>query len=773
MSEIPAVPLPPAPARRRPRRRWILLAIPIFLAIVLVGFIGSCVQVKIPSSGSRQTVVYYTSAADLHPGARMNVEDLEGRLHRLGYREVDEPRAGGEYAARGRTFEIWLRPFRYPERDFPGGRVRLRIDEGEIGTVEARDDLEEEDLRLEPERIAGFEGEIGAFLEPIRLADAPPLLAKAVVAVEDRRFYQHIGIDPIGTVRAAWVNVRGGERRQGGSTLTQQLARSLFLHNRRTFARKIREAVLALALEMRYSKEEILEAYLTAVSWGTWGSMEIRGAREASRYYLGKELEEADAAGVALLVGLIQAPNAHSPYASAEKARRRRDLVLEILERQGILTEKEASRAQAAQLPSKKPPDRIADAAYFLDAARKEVEERAPGGTLDRRGLSIFTTLDPSDQATAVAAVREGAAKLERDHKGLRRKKQKLQAAAVVVDPASGEVRALVGGRSYLESPFNRAIEAQRQPGSLFKPFVYLAAFQNPKRKDGTFWTAATIVKDEPIEIPAGRTIYRPQNYDREYRGEVTVRTALEKSLNVPTAAVGHEVGIKNVVSVAHELGIRSKLQEVPSLALGASEVNLLEITSAYATLAAGGEAHAPRFVRGILTAEGRPIRLDTPEDAPGVEPQEAYLLTRLLQGVIDEGTGAKARSLGVEGAAAGKTGTTDDFRDAWFVGYTPKRAAGVWVGFDRTDVTGLSGASAALPIWAKIMSRIEVEGGDGPFERPTGIVTIPICPESGELATGDCPVFQHETFIEGTEPLDECLRHRGFITRVRRFFGI
>jgi penicillin-binding protein 1B len=741
--------------------------------LALVGAIGSCVQVKIPESGSRQTVLFYTAPTDLRPGSRLDVEDFEGRLQRLGYKLVDRPDGQGEYRAQGRSYEVWLQAFRYPEKDFEGGRVRLRIDAGEIGSVEARDDLGEEDLRLEPERIAGFEGEIGAVLNPLRLADAPPLLTKAIVAVEDKRFYRHFGVDPIGTVRAAWVNLRGGERRQGGSTLTQQLARSLFLHNKRTFARKAREAVMAVALEMHYSKEEILEGYLNAVYWGTWGAMEIRGAREASRYYLGQDLEEADAAGIALLVGLVQAPNAYSPYASPEKARRRRDLVLDILEKQGILDEKEARRARAAPLPSKKPPDRVADAAYFLDAARKEVERRAPRGTLDRQGVSIFTTLDPRDQAASVRAVREGVARLERDHRGLRRKKQPIQAAAVVVDPESGEVRALVGGRSYLESPFNRAIEAQRQPGSLFKPFVYLAAFQHPRREDGTFWTAASIVRDEPIEIPAGRVKYRPQNYDKEYRGEVTVRTALEKSLNVPTASVGYEVGIENVAGAAHDLGIRSKLQEVPSLALGASEVNLLEITGAYATLAAGGAAHAPHLVWGILGSDGRAVRLDSLEPARGVEPEEAYLLTKLLQGVVDEGTGARARTLGVQGAAAGKTGTTDDFRDAWFVGYTPARVAGVWVGFDRTEVTGLSGASAALPIWSSILSKIEVPGGDGPFTRPPGIVTVPIDPETGQVATGQCPEFLHETFISGTEPTEECSRHGGFFDRVRRFFGV
>ncbi|MDM7916024.1 MAG: penicillin-binding transpeptidase domain-containing protein, partial [Candidatus Eisenbacteria bacterium] len=434
---------------------------------------------------------------------------------------------------------------------------------------------------------------------------------------------------------------------------------------------------------------------------------------------------------------------------------------------QGILSEAEGKKALAQPVRAKRPPDRPADAAYFLDAARREVERRAPRGTLEKPGTMIFTTLDPRDQAAVVASLRKGLEDLEKDHRSLRRKKDRLQGAAIVMDPTSGEVRALVGGRDYAASPFNRAIDAQRQPGSLFKPFVYLAAFQNPRRRGGGYWTPATVVKDEPIEIRAGRKMWRPKNYDRQYRGEVTVRQALAQSLNVPTAYVANLVGIRKVAEAAHDLGIESELDEVPSLSLGTSEVTLLEICSAYAALADEGRSHAPTMLRGILDGSGKMVMLDPLDDPPGVGAPEAYLVTRLLEGVIDNGTGRRARSMGIGGDVAGKTGTTDDYRDAWFIGFTPRRLAGVWVGYDRKEVIGLSGSAAALPIWGKVMLAIRPDRGDGEFQRPPGIVTVAIDPESGMLATSDCPGWREEEFLEGTEPQEECDRHGGFFDSI------
>lgn len=769
-----------AQKRRRRLRAWLWGLVLGVAGLGLLFVIGvlSCIPAKIPESGSRQQVLFYAAPTDLRPGEPLDTRDLEERLRRLDYRRAAEPDAPGEYSLGPGGGTVFLRPFRYPGRDFPGGRVMVRFIEGRISRAEPLDAMSAGDLRVEPERIAGFEGETGAVLKPLRLDEvetATPLLVPTLIAVEDRRFWHHPGIDAIGLARAVVNNLRPGSQQQGGSTLTQQLARSLFLHNRKTLFRKANEAVLAVALEVRYSKREILEAYLNAIYWGTWGAMEIRGAREASQYYLGCDLAKADIGGIALLVGIIPAPNAFNPYHAPAKAKQRRDLVLHRMRENDLISEADLRRALTQPLPSARAPMRSADASYFLDAARAEVERRAGPRVLDRPGTAVFTTMDPRDQSAAVKAVAEGLATLERDHKKLRRKDNQLQAAVVSIDPRTGTVRALVGGRDFLLHPFNRAIDAKRQPGSLFKPFVYLAAFRERTREDGTPWTPRTMVNDEPYEVKAGRKTWRPKNYDQQFRGPVTVRHALEHSLNVPTARVAMEVGIPRVAEVARDLGIQSKLREVPSLCLGTSEVSLMEITGAYAGLADGGRARAATMLIGILDPDGREVPIAPLEDPRGVEAPEAYLTTSLLEGVIEEGTGSRARSLGVRGAVAGKTGTTDDYRDAWFVGYTPCRAVGAWVGFDRNQAVGLSGAAAALPIWAAAMAGAEGRNGDGRFDRPPGVVRVAIDPESGELYGEDCYQSVEEDFLAGTEPDQPCSLHSspGPITRMRRWFGL
>ncbi len=777
MSETPVQQSPrskaPKPARRLRAWLWRCLGGLAGAGLLFVAAVLSCIPAKIPESGSRQRVLFYAAPTVLRPGEPLDSRELEERLRRLDYRRAAEPEQAGEYNLGSGGGVVFLRPFRYPDRTVPGGRVLVRFSDGRISRVESLDPVADADLRVEPERIAGFEGATGAVLRPLRLEEAPPLLVKSLIAVEDRRFWRHPGIDPIGLGRAMVHNLHPGTSPHGGSTLTQQLARSLFLHNKKTVFRKATEAVLAIALEVRYSKREILESYLNAIYWGTWGAMEIRGAREASQYYLGCELSKADIAGIALLVGIIPAPNAFNPYRSPAKARQRRDIVLRRMRETGLISEAEQRRALAQPLPSLRAPQRSADASYFLDAARAEVERCAGPGVLDRPGTAVFTTMDPRDQAAAVKAVADGLAALERNHTKLRRKDSPLQAAVVSIDPRTGGVRALVGGRDFLFHPFNRAAEAKRQPGSLFKPFVYLAAFRERTRDDGTPWTPRTVLDDSPYDVRAGRRTWRPRNYDRRYRGAVTLREALQQSLNVPTARVAMEVGIRRVAQAARDLGIQSELREVPSLCLGTSEVSLLEITGAYAALAAGGSARTPTLLLGILDPDGRPVPLARQDDPPGVDAPEAFLTTSLLEGVIDHGTGDRARSLGVRGRVAGKTGTTDDYKDAWFVGYTPHRAIGVWVGFDRNRAVGLSGGAAALPIWAAAMAAAEGKNGDGRFERPAEVVRVAIDPESGELADENCPQSVDEDFLAGTEPDRLCSLHAspGVITRLRRWF--
>ena len=816
-------------------RRWLLRVGIVLLFVFLVVIAGVWTWIRIPESGSRQQVLFYTAPTSLDAGSRLERGELLGRLQRLGYQEVEGTPGPGQYRAESALFAIHLQPFTYPEGvlpsssgevDFPGALVEISLGSGKVAELIAHDTpVPAEQLCLEPERIAGFEGATGAVLDPIRLHAAPPLLVETLIEIEDRRFHHHLGVDPIGIARALLANIREkGEVVEGGSTLTQQLARSLFLDNRKTLPRKIIEAFLAVGLELKYSKEEILEAYLNAVYWGHWGTFEIRGAREAARYYLGTELEEADAAGIALLVGLIHAPNAVSPFRNQERAQQRRDLVLRIMHERGALTAEELEQALATPIPDQEPPQRTGDAAYFLDAARREIESRGSKSWLERPGTRIFTTLDYRDQSAAVSAISRGLQDLESKYPRLRRENDPLQASAVVLDPASGEVRALVGGRDYRDSPFDRASIARRQPGSLFKPIVYVTALAHRERKISeeeldrrearereererlsremerdrrirgrrgrdsrrsrmreerlreqrrdSYWTPVSLIEDEPLEVVSGGRRWTPQNYDKEFRGTVTLRQALEQSLNVPTVRVAQEVGIERIVETAHALGIESPLEAVPSLALGTSEVSLLEISSAYGALANRGTPQPATFLRAVQGPAGERLDLADLESAEGIGPAEAYLITALMEGVVDRGTGASARSSGVRGAIAGKTGTTDDFRDAWFVGFSPDRVAGVWVGFDKSGRVGLSGARAALPMWSALMKSIQPPAGDGSFERPPEVVTAEVDPESGMLANDDCPAPVHEVFLSGTRPTEKCDLHGGGVLGwIRRLF--
>ena len=764
------------PVRRPPRSRRTRWAIYIFIALFLfmMSAVGlACLVVRIPESGSRQTLIFYSSPMDLATGARIDVGDLEDRLRSLGYRLVQDTPEAGQYSETSHGLEIHLRPFRYPDHAFAGGLIRVRVRGDQVVSLESPPDMPASEMRLEPERIAGFEGKKGAVLDYLPLKEAPPALVDAILSVEDERFYSHPGVDVIGVGRAIVTDLKRGHAAQGGSTLTQQLARSLYLDNRKTLPRKAWEAVLAMALELRYSKRQILEGYLNAVYWGEWGPYEIRGAREASRYYLGRELEDADVSGLALLAGLIRAPNLYSPYNDPDRARKRRDLVLGMLKANRKLSEADYARALRQPLPMRRPPLRSGDASFFLDACRKEIDRRAPAGTL-RVGAKVFTTFDPVAQSIAEIGVRQGLTQLERDYARLRRKKSPLEAAAVVIDPHSGEIRAVVGGRDFVHRPFNRAIDARRQPGSLFKPFVYLAAFRNPVREDGTYWTPATFLEDTPFEVKSGGKLWEPKNYDEEFRGQVTVREALEHSLNVPTARVGYEIGLDRVVQAAHDMGIQSQLDEVPSLALGTSEVSLLEITSAYAALANSGTPRSPTFLKGCMSPDGLTILLRPLDNAPGVKPEEAYLITNLLEGVIQSGTGHPGLDMGVHMPVAGKTGTTDNFRDAWFVGYDRLRAVGVWVGFDQEGQVGLSGAAAALPIWSRIFRELQSRSAAEDFRAPPGIATEWIDPETGLIATEMCPSEIKEVFLAGTEPNEECDQHSGgFFLKLRRLFGL
>lgn len=585
--------------------------------------------------------------------------------------------------------------------------------------------------------IATLHGDNGRYQIWVPLDRIPPTVVGAVIAAEDRRFMHHLGVDLLAIARAALANARGGDVVRGASTITQQLARGLFLTRERTWARKVREVGIALLLERRYSKERILEAYLNTVYLGQERDAAVLGVAAGAHHLLGKDISALRLEEAALLAAAIRAPNRVYSDESA-LVRARRDHVLDAMVAQGIATEPEARLARTRPLrPPTAPPSR---APWFVEMAREETPRRVVGGV---PGARLTTSLDRPLQEIAEAAVSDQLGKAERSRKGL--PPGTLQAAVVAMEPGTGRVRVLVGGRRYATSQYNHAAKARRQPGSLFKPFVYLAAFESGR--DGL--TAASVVSDEPVVIPAIGGDWAPHNIDGHFHGPVTIRRALEDSLNVPAALVAQAVGTRQVARVATAMGIESRLATVPSLALGTSEVTLLEMTTAFATLANGGLRVWPTTLDDA--GPGATLR-EQPASARAVSAESAFIVTHLLRGVMRRGTGGSSARWGLQQITAGKTGTTDGLRDAWFIGYTPDLVVGVWVGADDGRSIGMTGSEIALPIWAAVMQAAVHRSPPGPFMPPPGIVMASVESGTGRRACGSDTAID-EAFRLGSEP--------------------
>ncbi len=603
-----------------------------------------------------------------------------------------------------------------------------------------------------------------------------PHLVSALIAIEDQRFYAHGGVDVVRVLGAGVANLREGRRAQGGSTITQQLARLSFLRPDKTFTRKIQEVLLATRIENEYSKQQILELYLNKVYFGGG----LYGAEAASLGYFGKSARNLTVDEAALLAGLVKSPSSLAPTVNLDRAIERRNLVLAMMRGMGVLDEAGYEKAREARVV-------LFDALrkdepygqYFKEAVRREIVEKFGRERVYQGGLKVYTTVDLAMQKAADAAVRASLEDLDRRRaRALKARKRApadgadpLQAALVAVDPASGAVRALVGGRSFNDSHFNRAVQARRQPGSAFKPFLYAAALE-------AGFTPASLIErlDEPIDLPDGA--WTPDDGHSEGT-EMIMRAALETSSNRAAVRMIEDVGIDQTVAYAKKLGLGS-MPAVHSLALGAGELSLMEITAAYGTFAAEGLLHQPYLIRRVVDADGQEIFASEPHAEQAITPETAYLMSTMLAGVIDSGTGWKARQAGFKLPAGGKTGTTNDYHDAWFVGFTPSLVSGVWVGFDnpRPILPGSAYAGdVAVPLWASFMK--DATAGDKPrwLETPKDIVTVQVCRLSGKRPAGGCDGVQvvaddgstssrsmiyGEQFVRGTEPVDTCPLHVG-----------
>ena len=689
----------------------------------------------------------YSDSYLLYVGAPLRFESLLEKLRRLGYYETaGEPRTKGEYriSRSAGTIEIYLHDFDYPTEQFKGGPVRLSLQGNSLSRIEnLATGQEMYSLELEPELVTGLYERIWQERRLVKLADVPPLLVKAILAVEDERFYRHHGIDPVGIMRAMWVNLRTMSYQQGGSTLTQQLIKNFFLSDERTISRKIPEAVMALIAERKYSKDTILENYLNEIYLGQRGSQGIFGVWEAAQFYFGKSLSDLTPGECALLAGLIRAPNRLSPYRSYEAATRRRNVVLAKLFDDQIITRNQYDVALREKLPQRALVKVTNDAPFYVDYLRRELEENYSNAVLTKEGLRIFSSLDLQLQKIAERALVEGLNKLEAAHPALRQGDDSLEGAIVVLRPQTGEIKAMVGGRNYAKSQFNRIFQAKRQPGSVFKPFVYLAALMYGGQS-GIKYTPDTIINDSQFTWTYDGRDWQPSNYRNEYFGAVTFRRALENSLNSATSRVAQDVGIRRVRDIAHRLGIQSSLPAVPSLALGAAEVTPLEVAVAFSTLANGGVRPRPLAVRNVIDQNTKVLEKRDVRSEQVISPQLAFMMNDLLKGVLDRGTGAMARRWGFTRPAAGKSGTTNDYKDAWFVGYTPDLLAVVWVGFDGPKKLNLSGGEAALPIWTEFMksatANMPVTDFTPPAPMPANEDAPSSCPPGQEGLLAPCP---------------------------------
>src|ERR671923_438188 len=529
----------------------------------------------------------------------------------------------------------------------------------------------------------------------VPLAHIPQSLRDAVIATEDRRFYSHFGVDPIGIARAIYQNYRRGRIVEGGSTITQQLTKVLFLTPDKSLERKMKEAVLALELERRYPKDRILEMYLNQVYFGNGAY----GVEAASRTYFGKSVTELSIKEAALLAGLPRAPTTYSPFEHSEAAKRRREVVLRRMVEYGALKDADAKRLARADLGLIPPERRRTTGQYFLDYVQQSLEAKYGADMVFKGGLSVYTTLNPAMQLAAEQALRDGLKALEsRTVKG--KAAEHPEGALVTVEPQTGYVRAMVGGYDFFRSEFNRAVQARRQPGSAFKPFVYIAALESG-------FTAASRVEDAPVSYPvANGQVWQPVNYDRKFRGPTTLQQAIEESVNVVTVKIQERVGLNHTIQVARRFGITSPLDLNLSLALGTSDLTLIELTSAYGALANQGQWLPPTAVRYVTDAQGKLLEEHLPEPREAVSPETAYVITHMMRGVVERGTGQAAKVLGRPIAA--KTGTTNDYSNAWFIGFTPRLATGVWVGYDLPRSLGRdeTGSRVAVPIWVAYMNR-------------------------------------------------------------------
>jgi penicillin-binding protein 1B len=724
----------------------------------------------------------------LQVGEKIEAKEIATELRRAGYTDQSGKSSMGAYRLLDGGIEIKPGPDSYHSQEsatirFRGGKVdSISSQAGDLAAYE-----------LEPQMITSlFDAEQRSKRQLVTYDQIPKLMVDAVLAIEDRRFFQHGGVNFFRLAEATWIDLTHQRHEQGGSTITMQLSRAFFIapekagHYEKTVKRKLSEMLIALEMEQKLSKQQIFEFYANRVDLGQRGSFTISGFAQASQAYFNKDLKDVTPAEAALIAGIIQAPSYLSPYRHPERALERRNLVLDSMVETHSLSKADAEKAKATALKLAPPNVEASDAPYFVDMLRETLISKLDERQMNDQGYRIYTTLDPELQSAAAAAVQTGIKLVDDQVTKLRTKRTRIgknkyettvlkgpqaQVALVAMDPHTGQILALVGGRNYGTSQLNHAI-AKRPTGSIFKPFVYAAAMNTALDGTNPVFTPATMVTDEPSTFAYGDQIYEPRNYKEEYHGEVTARYALAMSLNNATVKLAQEVGYDKVADLAKAAGIVS-VKATPAMALGAYDATPVDMAAAYTVFANSGERISPTVVNSVRNANGDIVMDFKPERRQVLDPRVAYLMTTMMEGVMNSGTAFVVRQRGFTAPGAGKTGSS---HDGWFAGYTSNLLCIVWVGYDDYSDLRLSGAQTAAPVWAEFMKKavtLPQYSDAKAFSQPSGVVDVQLDKTTNLLATPACPETYSAAFIAGTEPSETCDQTtgmRGFFSRV---FGL
>ena len=692
---------------------------------------------------------------ELYAGKKLSRKALLTELELLRYRRGSLARPG-DYQVHGTHFSVYCRAFAFSDGRRPAGIIDLDLRQGTITSLRNHQDGQPLDLyRLEPLLIASIYPGDNEDRILVRLTDTPPLLIKTLLLVEDREFYNHIGIRPLAIVRALIANLSAGRTVQGGSTLTQQLVKNFFLSSEKSLRRKINEAIMALLLEYHYDKDEILETYLNEIYLGQDGQRGIHGFARAARFYFGRNLDELTPDQMALLVGLAKGASRYNPRRHPERAKARRDYILATMGRAGLIAPATADLLQHRKLAVVFLSESgISRYPAFVQLVRRQLRQDYREEDLKSAGLTIFTTLDPILQNAAETGVTATLARLEKE-RGL--PENSLQAALVLCSVDQGEVQAVVGGRISSQAGFNRALDMRRPLGSLVKPAVYLTALSRPDQ-----YHLLTILHDTPLIVPTKGGEWKPQNYDKQFRGPVQLRQALIHSLNVPTVQLGMELGLDPVIKTLHALGINNEIPAYPSLLLGALEAPPVEVLQMYQTLAAGGYRTPLRAILSVVDQDGQLLQSYPLTVQQAAEAAPLFCLNWTLREVTRSGTAASlSRMLPTGLTVAGKTGTTDGLRDSWFAGFSGSHVAVAWVGRDDNSSTGLTGSTGALRVWARLMKNIATKPLD--LAPPDNIDFYSVDSATGQLLSDNCPPGELVPFVRGglLPPVESCRGHR------------